>query len=192
LPSKASDVLKPGDVLVFFAPGGGGFGDPLDREPERVANDVANAWVSRERAGEMYGVALTDTGEVDQANTDIARKKIRGARKQRPTAPWSGGDHCEHPDAGGNAPWRVGENVELAPGGAGVLRCRRCGETLSGPQGHAATTQRPLHTAGPWMALRYNGDGPNFALEEVSCPSCATLMSVREVRRNGGEAKGEK
>jgi N-methylhydantoinase B len=192
LPSKASDVLKSGDVLVFFAPGGGGFGDPLDREPERVANDVANAWVSRARAGEMYGVALTDAGEVDQAATTITREKIRGARKQRPTAPWRSEDHCEHPQINGPEAWRVGENVELAPGGSGALRCRRCGETLSGPQGRAATAQRPLHTAGPWMALRYNGDGPNFALEEVSCPSCATLMSVREVRRNGGATKGDK
>jgi hypothetical protein len=36
------------------------------------------------------------------------------------------------------------------------------------------------------MALRHHGDGPNFALEEISCPSCATLIAVREVRRNGG------
>jgi ribosomal protein S27E len=120
------------------------------------------------------------------------REKIRGARKQRPTAPWRSEDHCEHPQINGPEAWRVGENVELAPGGSGALRCRRCGETLSGPQGRAATAQRPLHTAGPWMALRYNGDGPNFALEEVSCPSCATLMSVREVRRGGGATKGDK
>jgi hypothetical protein len=45
-----------------------------------------------------------------------------------------------------------------------------------------------LRTAGPWMALRHGGDAPHFVLEEVSCASCATLMSVREVRRNGGSA----
>jgi hypothetical protein len=59
---------------------------------------------------------------------------------------------------------------------------------LSGPQGRAAIAQRPLHAAGPWMALRHGGDAPHFVLEEVSCASCATLMSVREVRRNGGSA----
>jgi N-methylhydantoinase B len=190
LPSKASDVLISGDVLVFFAPGGGGFGDPLDREPERVANDVANGCVSHERAREMYGVALADDGHVEQGSTESLRNEIRGTRKQRPTAPWNADDHCEHPQNAGDQPWRVGENVELAPGGSDTLRCRRCGEILNGAQGHAAIAQRPLRAAGPWMALRYGGDGPNFVLEEVSCASCATLMSVREVRRNGGETKG--
>ena len=185
LPSKASDVLKSGDVLVFFAPGGGGFGDPLDREPERVANDVGNGWVSHERAREMYGVALADDGHVDRASTDGLRKEIRGARKQRPIATWTTDDQCLHPQDARDEPWRVGENVELAPGGAGALRCCRCGEMLSGTQGCAAIAQRPLRAAGPWMALRHDGDAPHFVLEEVSCASCATLMSVREVRRNG-------
>jgi hypothetical protein len=40
------------------------------------------------------------------------------------------------------------------------------------------------------MALRHGGDGPNFVLEEMSCPSCATLMAVREIRRNGDGGKG--
>jgi N-methylhydantoinase B len=190
LPSKASDVLKSGDALVFFAPGGGGFGDPLDREPERVANDVANGWVSRERAREMYGVALSDDGHVDRASTDTLRNEIRGGRKQRPIAPWNDGDHCKHPQDARDQAWRVGENVELAPGSTGALRCRRCGEMLSGVQGRAAIAQRPLRVAGPWMALRYGGDGPNFVIEEISCASCATLMSVREVRRNGAKTKG--
>jgi N-methylhydantoinase B len=183
LPSKASDALKTGDVLVFFAPGGGGFGDPLDREPERVAADVANGWVSPARAAQMYGVALNDDGTVDTAATAALREKVRGARRQRPTAPWQAEDACE-PPAAGAAARRVGENVELAADG--VLHCRRCGEALSGPNGRAAAAQRALSTAGPWMALRHGGDAPHFVLEEICCPSCATLLSVREVRRNGG------
>jgi N-methylhydantoinase B len=187
LPSKASDALKTGDVLVFFAPGGGGFGDPLDRESERVANDVANGWVTRDHAREMYGVALRDDGSVDAAATAELRERIRGARKQWPTSSWVSEDQCRYPHDAAGDPWRVGENVALEAGGA--LRCRRCGEALSGPRGKAATAQRPLRTAGPWMALRYGGDGPNFALEEVSCPSCATLLAVREVRRGGSASK---
>jgi hypothetical protein len=138
----------------------------------------------------MYGVALADDGHVEQGSTESLRNEIRGTRKQRLTAPWNDDDHCEHPQNAGDQPWRVGENVELAPGGSDTLRCRRCGEILNGAQGHAAIAQRALRAAGPWMALRYGGDGPNFVLEEVSCASCATLMSVREVRRNGGETKG--
>jgi N-methylhydantoinase B len=185
LPSKASGVLASGDVLVFFAPGGGGFGDPLDREAERVGRDIANGWVSPARACDNYGVALADDGGVDEAETKALRERIRRVRKQNPTAQWVSEDSCAHPQNAIGEPWRVGENVELAPDGSGALRCRRCGEMLTGPNGRVAIADRPLNAAGPWMALRYNGDGPNFRLEELSCPSCATLMCVREVRRNG-------
>jgi N-methylhydantoinase B len=185
LASKASGVLAAGDVLVFFAPGGGGFGDPLDREPVRVANDVGNGWVSIACARESYGVALTPDDQVDEAATLALRESIRNARKQRPTGAWITEDRCVHPQHARDVAWRVGENVELAPAGSDALRCRRCGEMLSGPQGRIAFAHRPLNAAGPWMALRYNGDAPDFVLEEISCPSCAALLSVREVLRAG-------
>jgi N-methylhydantoinase B len=184
LASKASGVLAAGDVLVFFAPGGGGFGDPLDREPARVANDVGNGWVSIACARDIYGVALTPGGQVDDMATQRLRDSIRGARKQRESAAWQTQDRCVHPRHSLDAAWRIGENVELTPGRSDALRCRRCGEMLSGAQGRIALAHRPLKAAGPWMALRYNGDAPNFVLEEISCPSCATLLSVREVLRS--------
>jgi N-methylhydantoinase B len=184
LASKASGVLAAGDVLVFFAPGGGGFGDPLDREPARVANDVGNGWVSIACARDIYGVALTPGGQVEDMATQRLRDSIRGARKQRETAAWQTQDRCVHPRHSLDAAWRIGENVELTPGGSDALRCRRCGEMLSGAQGRIALAHRPLKAAGPWMALRYNGDAPHFVLEEISCPSCATLLSVREVLRS--------
>jgi N-methylhydantoinase B len=176
-------MLGSDDVLIFFAPGGGGFGDPLDREPERVAHDVGSGWVSRTRAETTYGVALAADGTVDRVATDALRETIRGTRKQRPTTTWISKDRCEPPQGASHA-WRVGANVELAADG--TLHCMRCGEALSGAQGRVAIADRRLDTAGPWMALRYRGDGPNFVLREISCPSCATLLSVREVRRNGG------
>jgi N-methylhydantoinase B len=180
LPSKASDSLAKGDVLVFFAAGGGGFGDPLDREPERVANDVANGWVTQEHAREMYGVIM-DTGRVDADATIARRDAVRGTRKQRPLMSWKAEDCCQHPAVADGRSWRVGENVELDTDG--VLRCRHCCHAMTGPQGNVAMTQRPLRAANPWMALRRGGDSPHFVLEELSCPHCATLISVREVRR---------
>ena len=58
LPSKADDAIETGDVFVFWAAGGGGHGDPVDREPERVAEDVKTGLVSARFAEELYGVAL--------------------------------------------------------------------------------------------------------------------------------------
>jgi N-methylhydantoinase B/acetone carboxylase, alpha subunit len=67
--------LKPGDVVTIDAPGGGGYGNPLEREPELVANDVAEGYISIESAQKDYGVAIDPvTLEVNAGET----KKIRG------------------------------------------------------------------------------------------------------------------
>ena len=50
--------LKPGDVVVMDAAGGGGYGDPLERDPELIENDVADGYVSIESAKEDYGVVI--------------------------------------------------------------------------------------------------------------------------------------
>jgi len=54
--------------------GGGGFGPPTDREPERVAYDVAQGYVSRDVARQSYRVALDEDGEVDTAATQKLRR----------------------------------------------------------------------------------------------------------------------
>lgn len=51
--------FRPGDVLTIRVPGGGGFGDPRAREPERVRADVAEGIVSARVARETYGVEVT-------------------------------------------------------------------------------------------------------------------------------------
>ena len=47
--------LRPGDALVLTVPGGGGFGDPRQRDRARLAEDVENGLVSREAAVQRYG-----------------------------------------------------------------------------------------------------------------------------------------
>lgn len=61
-PSKFSNVvLRRGDQVKLVAPGGGGLGDPLDREPERVLADVAEGLVTPAAAGDSYGVEVART-----------------------------------------------------------------------------------------------------------------------------------
>ncbi len=66
--------MEAGDVLVNNTGGGGGFGNPFDREPERVAADVRNGFVSVAAAIRDYGVAVDpDTFQVDQSETERLR-----------------------------------------------------------------------------------------------------------------------
>jgi N-methylhydantoinase B len=71
--------LEPGDVIRVGTQGGGGYGDPLEREPERVLADVQAGLVSPERAREDYGV-VTDGRAVDGAATGARRAEMLGRR----------------------------------------------------------------------------------------------------------------
>ncbi|WP_181772950.1 hydantoinase B/oxoprolinase family protein [Amycolatopsis pittospori] len=63
LPSKSRVSLRPDDVVDVILPGGGGYGDPFEREPEAVLADVVDGYVSVEAARELYGVEVTYHGE---------------------------------------------------------------------------------------------------------------------------------
>ncbi|MCB0109545.1 MAG: hydantoinase B/oxoprolinase family protein, partial [Caldilineaceae bacterium] len=57
--------LDPGTRMTLNPPGGGGYGDPLARDPQRVFDDVVNGYVSMEAAREIYGVVIVFVGKAD-------------------------------------------------------------------------------------------------------------------------------
>ncbi|TIX74373.1 MAG: methylhydantoinase, partial [Mesorhizobium sp.] len=73
--SKEQDIaLKAGDRVRVGTPGGGGYGDPLQRDPELVLRDVALGYYTAEDAGEKFGVSLSTNGlAIDRAATDEKR-----------------------------------------------------------------------------------------------------------------------
>ena len=74
LPSKVTTTVESGRVIVTETPGGGGWGDPRTRDPEAVRSDVVEGLVSRERAKEVYRVALKPGSlEVDREATTRLR-----------------------------------------------------------------------------------------------------------------------
>jgi N-methylhydantoinase B len=76
VPSKVIDVpVFPGDVLHFVTWGGGGWGDPLARDPELVGLEVRRGLVSTEGAT-RYGVVCAEDGAVDVAATEQLRSEI--------------------------------------------------------------------------------------------------------------------
>ncbi|CAN5615089.1 hypothetical protein BH09CHL1_BH09CHL1_21420 [soil metagenome] len=74
LPAKF-DALKlaPGDMFVVRTGGGGGWGDPFLREPEKVAREVVNQLMTADEARDWYGVVVSETGALDSTATTILR-----------------------------------------------------------------------------------------------------------------------
>jgi len=83
LPSKAENVsVRAGDKLVFSTAGGGGLGDPLERDPEAVLREVRRGLVSEDAAREEYGVVLGADGTVDGPATERRRENLRESRDE--------------------------------------------------------------------------------------------------------------
>jgi N-methylhydantoinase B len=73
LPPQAFVELQDGERIVSVTAGGGGYGPPAERDPERVRHDVVEGWVTRERARDVYRVALADDLSVDAPETSVLR-----------------------------------------------------------------------------------------------------------------------
>jgi N-methylhydantoinase B len=78
-------LLQPGEWIRGIEAGGGGYGDPLEREPQAVLSDVLEGWVTPAAAHDSYGVVLVAHGEdergdfaLDPAATDARREELRG------------------------------------------------------------------------------------------------------------------
>ncbi len=77
-------TIEPGDKIITDSGGGGGVGDPLDREIEKVKDDARNEYISLERAKDVYGVIIDPkTWEVDKKNTADLRAKKKKAQKSK-------------------------------------------------------------------------------------------------------------
>ncbi len=82
LPSKIDNVVvRTGDRIIFRTAGGGGWGDPLERDAIRVRHDVARGLMSERLAREGYGVVLAAGSDVDQRSTQELRESMKRGRK---------------------------------------------------------------------------------------------------------------
>lgn len=167
--------LRPQDIQFVRFMGGGGYGDPLDRDPDRVARDVSNGLVSSRAANEIYGVVLNGAG-IDADATAAQRLELRGARIGATLEPAA----SERADvAASGRP--LGEYLQLSAGGA--TQCTWCARELA-PAGepwkrHVRTLRSPLTKAG-----ENRSTDEDFALLEHCCPGCGTLLDTEVVWRD--------
>jgi len=73
-----NQVLEPGDAYIIRSGGGGGYGSPLEREPEKVERDVRQGYVTKASAEKHYGIVFRDgTLDVDIVRTQARREEMR-------------------------------------------------------------------------------------------------------------------
>jgi N-methylhydantoinase B len=87
--SKLTMTIRHGDVFRHDVAGAGGWGDPLDRDPDAVLRDVRNGFVSLAAAASSYGVVI-EAGQVAMAATHQQRTRLRGERAwhETPAVQW--------------------------------------------------------------------------------------------------------
>ncbi len=74
--------LKKGDIVNCLIAGGGGYGDPLDRDPEKVKEDVIEGYISMKAASTVYGVVLRKKDlSVDKRATSELRKTLNEKKR---------------------------------------------------------------------------------------------------------------
>ena len=89
LPPFAEPVITKKEAIVSESSSGGGYGDPLERDPELVCHRVREEWSTKEFAAKTYGVVVDDSHEhfvPDVAATKKLREKLRAERAAKGTA----------------------------------------------------------------------------------------------------------
>ncbi len=175
-PPKAVTRIGLSDVFHCHFPGGGGYGDPLERDPALVMSDLERGLVSLGSASDLYGVALDSAGRLDEDGTLCRRRELREARRAY---------HSQLPapeqSMSCSAGLSMSESLEVCDaGGVRYVRCRRCGAVIS-PAGDNYKLHLPMGEFPPRRGGPVTGpirDTGRFVLREFYCPGCWTLLEV--------------
>ena len=169
-------VQRRDDVYAVLWSAAAGFGDPLEREPQRVQEDVDNEAVSVEAARQIYGVVLGEDGVLDRDRTLALRQAMRHTRLERAVSP-----SRQSRKLNGEIRVLATENLALRDANGGAhFSCPSCATDL-GPVDdnyklHCARYDAPIETANPII-----GDPGRFidarpVFRQFFCPGCARLI----------------
>ncbi len=171
---------------------GGGFGDPLERNPAHVERDVRTGRTSPDVADRIFGVKLDGAGGVDDAATAGRREELRTARLargSRPDGPRNGGNRgSDGPAAttGANAAdgdvlLHLHEYLDLVrTAGRLVVRCRKCAHAFcdGGENYKNAAVEITMDLEEVAGGRVPSGEPYRGVLLGYVCPGCATLLQV--------------
>jgi N-methylhydantoinase B len=175
-------VLTDNDIFYVANCGGGGYGDPLLRDPALVVRDVRDGYVDADVAQNVYGVVLKPGGEADAGATQRLRDEIRRARLAAANAGRRGPHELGTRDA------VVGEHspaIRLGRYGTGLFfQCTQCNTLLSSAQSNWKTEvsiiESPIDTkylAHHRLEIGLRSD-PAMIARHYLCPGCGTALEV--------------
>lgn len=183
----AQSYLAPGEVLYMNWQGGGGYGDPLLRDPHAVLHDIVEDKVSPTAAATVYGVVLTD-GVIDQAATMTRRAELRDERRKR--------SRTEPRDRGTvdtSRARRVDDNLVID---GDTVGCAHCGHGLADVTRDVslglAIYDGPSTDAGPQVTsdpAHYVDDAIVF--RQLCCPGCWTAITSSIVPADHIDSTGD-
>jgi N-methylhydantoinase B len=169
------------DVFQVRTQSGGGYGDPLDRDPSRVLEDVRSGVVSVEAASSMYGVVIdTKNDVVSGEDTERARQTIRDRRRER-SRPVDGAVEAKakrKPAAAGAV--ALNEFLRIVPeGGSAVIQCV-CGQILCDATANfkegTLMEEGPVKEAGPHV--NEFDVAQRFVFRQFYCPGCLRRLET--------------
>ena len=183
-PKSLDNRLLPDDVFEIVPNPGAGFGDPLLRAPERIADDLRTGRLPRAQAEQFYGVVLDRAGSVDLEATAGRRREMRRerlARSRAPRAPLEGAVEPERAATGLLA------GVALADAAAGRVQvCRHCGKLLAAAADSYRLGCRELEDDMTALSEFHldpaEQTGQRLVLRRYVCPGCALALDAELCR----------
>jgi N-methylhydantoinase B len=173
--AAAGVVVEAGQAFEIRCASGGGIGDPLDRLPQLVADDVAHGRLTVAEADESYGVVLDETGGVLADATKKRRTARRNDRLRRAAAPARPFD--------GPVTDTDGPALPLYPGvvhRGGVAVASASGAPLAAAPAHWTDGCPVLETA--------PGPGPGIVTRSYLDPKSGSLLMVEAVPQGASRA----
>jgi N-methylhydantoinase B len=175
----AESYVAPGEVLYMHWQGGGGYGDPLLRDAQAVAEDLAAGKVSAESARSTYGVRVDDAGAVDDVGTEALRRSLRDDRRSRSVLDESVAGYPVLDVTDGR---RIDDNlVQLLREGSNLVACAHCGKQLA-DAAHDDRLRLAAYDGTPSEAgPQVTSDHTHYVDDKVvfrqfCCPGCWTAL----------------
>lgn len=179
------------DVYFWYTGGGGGYGDPLHRDPSLLVRDVKDGFVSLNAARDWYGVIIdpetlvVDSRKTKERRIKMVRERLKEGKKVRPNKRSKSVKRVKRRGNGKDSIMVLDSLEAAAIRGNMTWRCIRC-RTELGPAAEdyrqfVLRREQPIHKGQPRNLAPKRWD--QYRIREYFCPSCGVMFEVDSVTK---------